>query len=97
MIDQDDSHVYQAGLFVPFGLTQPEGIVRARRRQLHSGISYKQSAIDKVDIHENLVRVSDGTTLSYDVLVVATGAVLIPDETDGLTGPGWMERIFTYL
>jgi sulfide:quinone oxidoreductase len=30
------------------------------------------------------------------VLVVATGATLLPDETEGLTGPGWMERVFTF-
>jgi sulfide:quinone oxidoreductase len=34
--------------------------------------------------------------LGYDVLVVATGARLVPEETEGLTGPGWMERVFTF-
>jgi len=33
VVDQDDAHVYQPGLlFVPFGLTHPEDIVRSRRR-----------------------------------------------------------------
>ena len=31
---------------------------------------------------------ADGDALAYDVLVVATGAQLLPEETDGLTGPG---------
>jgi sulfide:quinone oxidoreductase len=40
VIDEDDIHVYQPGLlFVPFGLTQPEGIVRPRGRQLAKGAS----------------------------------------------------------
>ena len=30
------------------------------------------------------------------MLVVATGAVLVPEETEGLTGPGWMEKVFTF-
>jgi sulfide:quinone oxidoreductase len=34
--------------------------------------------------------------LPYDVLVVATGAVLVPEETEGLTGPGWMDKVFTF-
>ena len=38
----------------------------------------------------------DGTVLPYDVLVVATGARLQPEETEGLTGPGWNERVFTF-
>ena len=69
---------------------------RPRSRQLHSGITYKQSPIERVDIEANEVHLSDGTTLGYEVLIVATGAVLAPEETDGLTGPGWMERVFTF-
>jgi sulfide:quinone oxidoreductase len=38
----------------------------------------------------------DGTTVDYDVLVVASGATLVPEETEGLTGPGWMENVFTF-
>ena len=30
------------------------------------------------------------------MLVVATGAALVPEETEGLTGPGWMEKVFTF-
>ena len=30
------------------------------------------------------------------MLVVATGARLLPEETEGLTGPGWMEKVFTF-
>jgi sulfide:quinone oxidoreductase len=90
VIDQDDRHVYQPGLlFVPFGLAQPEEIVRPRRRQLHGGIGYHQSPIDHVELDQQRVHLEDGTTLTYDVLVVATGATLVPEETEGLTGAGW--------
>jgi len=97
VVDQDDRHLYQPGLlFVPFGLTHVEDIVRPRGRQLHDGISYRQSAVDSVDITDDQVLLADGTSLEYDVLVVATGAVLVPEETEGLTGPGWMEKVFTF-
>jgi sulfide:quinone oxidoreductase len=97
VVDQDDRHVYQPGLlFVPFGLTHPEDIVRPRHRQLHDGIAFVDSAIDQVDIATNEVRLENGSTLSYDVLVVATGAVLVPEETESLTGPGWMDKVFTF-
>ncbi len=97
VIDQDDRHVYQPGLlFVPFGLASAEHIVRPRGRQLHSGIAYIKSAIDCVDVEANLVTLENGTTLGYDVLVVATGAVLVPEETEGLTGVGWMDKVFTF-
>jgi sulfide:quinone oxidoreductase len=97
VIDQDDRHVYQPGLlFVPFGLSHPEDIVRPRGRQLHDGITFVEAAIDRVDIEANQVHLADGSTHGYDVLVVASGVRLQPEETEGLTGPGWNERVFTF-
>ena len=97
VVDQDDRHVYQPGLlFVPFGMTHSEDIVRPRGRQLKSGIEFHESAIDHVDIPANQVHLSDGAVLAYDVLVVATGAILTPEETEGLTGAGWMDKVFTF-
>ncbi len=97
VVDQDDRHLYQPGLlFVPFGHTTVEDIVRPRSRQLSRGIDFRRSGIDRVDVASNAVHLTDGTTLAYDVLVVATGAVLLPEETEGLTGPGWMSKVFTF-
>ena len=97
VVDQDDVHVYQPGLlFVPFGLTHPEDIVRPRGRQLRAGIDYRTTGVDRVEAADRTVVLTDGSSLPYDVLVVATGAVLAPEETEGLTGAGWMERVFTF-
>jgi sulfide:quinone oxidoreductase len=97
VVDQDDRHVYQPGLlFVPFGLTHAEDIVRPRHRQLHDGIEFRRTGIDRVDIEAHEVHLLDDTVLPYDVLVVATGAVLLPEETEGMIGPGWMEKVFTF-
>jgi sulfide:quinone oxidoreductase len=97
VVDQDDQHVYQPGLlFVPFGLTHPDDIVRPRHRQLHDGVDYVQQAIHHVDLDAEVVVLDDGATLDYDVLVVATGAALLPEETEGLTGPGWKENVHTF-
>ena len=97
VVDQDNRHVYQPGLlFVPFGLAHVEDIVRPRRRQLRRGIDFVESAIDRVEVERDQVYLSDGSLLPYDVLVVATGARLVPEETEGLAGPGWMEKVFTF-
>jgi sulfide:quinone oxidoreductase len=97
VVDQDDRHVYQPGLlFVPFSLTHLDEIVRPRSRQLRRGVAYRQSGIDRVDLGAQQVHLSDGGTLPYDVLVIGTGAVLAPEETEGLTGRGWMEKVFTF-
>jgi sulfide:quinone oxidoreductase len=97
VVDQDDSHIYQPGLlFVPFGMAHLDEIIRPRKHQLHRGIGYRQTGIDRVDLETERVWLGDGTALEYDVLVVATGSTLVPEETEGLLGPGWMEKVFTF-
>ena len=97
VVDRDDSHVYQPGLlFVPFGLAEPDEIVRSRRAQLRDGIGFLLAEVDRVEIEANTVHLTNGDMLPYDVLVVASGSVLVPEETEGLTGPGWGERTFTF-
>jgi sulfide:quinone oxidoreductase len=97
VVDRDDRHVYQPGLlFVPFGLAQIGEVVRPRRRQLRSGIVFHEHEVDSVVLDRDEVVLDDGTALPYDVLVVASGVRLQPEETEGLTGPGWNERVFTF-
>ncbi|HEU4451050.1 MAG TPA: FAD/NAD(P)-binding oxidoreductase [Gaiellaceae bacterium] len=97
VVDRDDRHVYQPGLlFVPFGLASVETIVRPRRRQLREGVVFHESEAASVSLDRDEVLLDDGTVLPYDVLVVATGTRLQPEETEGLAGPGWNERVFTF-
>ncbi len=97
VVDRDDRHVYQPGLlFVPFGLADPAEIVRSRRAQLHDGVEFRLAEVQRVETAESLVYLADGQTLSYDLLVIATGASLLTEETEGLQGPGWQENVFTF-
>lgn len=97
VVDRDDDHVYQPGLlFVPFRPVGADGLVRSRPRQLHAGIGYHRAGVRRVDVDQDQVHLDDGATLPYDVLVIATGARLLPEETDGLTGPGWRESVHTF-
>jgi sulfide:quinone oxidoreductase len=97
VVDQDDRHVYQPGLlFVPFGLAGLDEIVRPRRRQLRKGIVFHEQEVESVSFDSDVVALDDGTMLPFDVLVVATGVRLQPEETEGLTGPGWNRHAFTF-
>jgi sulfide:quinone oxidoreductase len=97
VIDPDDAHLYQPGLlFVPFGLTRPASLTRPRDQQFRDGVTFLRAAVDRVDLDSDRVVLAGGEPVRYDVLIVATGARLIPDETEGLTGPGWMEKVFTF-
>jgi sulfide:quinone oxidoreductase len=97
VVDRDDRHVYQPGLlFVPFALASVDEIARPRRRQLRKGIVFHECEVASVDLDANAVLLTDGSSLPYDVLIVASGARLQPEETDGLTGAGWNRRVFTF-
>jgi len=97
VVDRNNNHIYQPGLlFVPFGLTRPDRIVRPRARQLGPGIGYRQSAVDHVDIERREVHLEAGTILPYDVLVVATGAALLPGETEGLAEAMAQAKAFSF-
>ncbi len=97
VVDQDRDHLYQPGLlFVPFGLAHGEDLVRPRDRQLRRGVGFIESGVDHVDVDGKQVTLEDGSIHPYDVLVLASGSRLVPDETEGLTGPGWMEKVFTF-
>ena len=94
VVDQDDDHVYQPGLlFLPFGLATVEDLVRPRAHQLHGAVGYHRAVVDHVDVERRRVFLGDGTLLRYDVLVIATGARLVPEETEGLT---WGRSVHTF-
>ena len=97
VVDRDNRHVYQPGLlFVPFGLASLDELARPRVRQLRRGVVFHEAEVAWVELDHDEVVLLDGGVLPYDVLVVASGARLQPEETDGLTGAGWNERVCTF-
>lgn len=97
VIDENDQHLYQPGLlFIPFGIYQPEDIIKPRSKQLHKGIRYIQSPIKALDAAQKAVTLENGQSVLYDLLIVATGAQLLFDEIEGLTGPGWRDTVFDF-
>jgi len=97
IVDQDRNHLYQPGLlFIPFGIYQPEDLVRRQVDCLPSQVNRIESGIRRVLTDTNEVVLADGRKLSYDVLIIATGTQIAPEETVGLTGAGWGERMFEF-
>lgn len=92
LVDRDDQHLYQPGLlFVPFGLSRPEELVRSRKLLAPPGVRLCLAGIERVDPESRRVVLLTGETLSYDLLIVATGSRIVPDALEGLTGPGWRQ------
>ncbi len=90
LIDRDTRHLYQPGLlFVPFGGMPIERVARDRHETLPEGVTLNLSGVERLSPETREVLLGDGTRLTWEVLIVATGARLAPEETPGLTGPGW--------
>jgi sulfide:quinone oxidoreductase len=97
IVDQDNQHVYQPGLlFIPFGIYQPQETVKPRRPQVSGDVEYVQAGIDRVEAEQDTVYLDDGTALRYDILIVATGTNIAPQETEGLTGAGWRDTMHEF-
>lgn len=97
VVDEDPRHIYQPGLlFVPFGIYRPDDIVRPRGMQMHEQVTYKAGAIEQVVPDDHAVLLKDGTRLPYDVLVIATGTRIAPEETEGLVGREWQHAVFDF-
>jgi len=97
VIDRDDVHVYQPGLlFLPFGSYRKEEIVKRRAHLVDRHVELRFAEIDRIAPDENAVHLVRGDKVPYDVLIVATGSRILPEQTTGLTGPGWKDTAFDF-
>ncbi len=97
VVDRDDLHVYQPGLlFLPFGGYRTDEILKRRKNLLDPRVELRVADIDRVAPDESSVTLKGGEKLAYDVLVVATGSRILPEQTPGLTGEGWKRTAFDF-
>ncbi len=97
IVDQDDRHLYQPGLLLlPFGVYEPDELVKPRRSFLPGGVDLVMGEIERVDAPAAQVFLTDGRQLNYDYLVIATGTSPRPAETPGMTGTEWRTSIFDF-
>lgn len=97
MVDQDATHYYQPGyLFIPFGSYVRADVVKPKRDFIPSGVTLVQSGIEAIEPESNRVRLTNGATLAYDFLIVATGADIHPEQTPGLEAENWGSSIHTF-
>ncbi len=97
VVEPSPVHTYQPGLlFVPFGKKMVDEFQRPLAQQLRSGVQLLQAEVSSVDITGQTVTTTTGKTIEYDILIVATGASLLTEETEGLLGSGWGRDVFTF-
>lgn len=97
IVDKDENHYYQPGfLFIPFGVYKPEDVVKPKREFIPEGVNFIVNEIEKIQPEKNEVLLKGGTSLNYDILIVATGTIPVPEETEGLKGELWYKDIFDF-
>jgi sulfide:quinone oxidoreductase len=97
VVEQGDIHYYQPGyLFIPFGTYEPHQVMKPMRRFIPDGVDVVKAEIDRVDAAASTVWLTDGRSLEYDQLVIATGTTPRPEETPGLTEGEWRKSIHDF-
>lgn len=97
IIDEKEEHHYQPGyLFLPFDIYTPDDIIKSIEEFIPKQASLVKGKIDKVIPTENKVKMADGSELNYDILIIATGAKIAPEETEGMKGSEWHKSVFDF-
>ncbi len=97
MVDQNPVHYYQPGfLFIPFGTYRKEDVVKPKKSFIPSNVDLIMSPIDVIEPDQNRVKLPDGRVLTYDFLVIATGADVHPEQTPGLAEHEWHKSIHDF-
>ncbi len=97
IVDQHETHYYQPGfLFIPFGIYKRKDVIKPKRDFFPSEANVIVSEIEKIEPKENRVILKDSKVLSYDILIIATGAQIKPEETEGLKGELWHKNVFDF-
>jgi len=97
LVDQHEIHYYQPGfLFIPFGIYTRNDVIKPKRDFFPPDVEVIISPIEEIQPRNNKVKLNNGQVLTYDILIIATGSDIHPEETDGLTDGGWQQNIFDF-
>ncbi|MFH6769117.1 FAD/NAD(P)-binding oxidoreductase [Gaetbulibacter aquiaggeris] len=96
IVDQYKTHYYQPGfLFLPFDIYTEDQVKKVGKKFIPKGVNYIQKKIEQIFPKENKVELED-ETLQYDLLIVATGCKIAPQETEGMKGENWHKTVFDF-
>lgn len=97
IIDEREEHHYQPGyLFLPFDIYTPEDIVKTIEEFIPKDVTLLKQKINRIAPEENKVLLAGNEELVYDVLIIATGAKIAPEETEGMNGAEWQKSVFDF-
>lgn len=97
IIDEREKHYYQPGyLFLPFDMYTPDDIVKTIEEFIPKHARLIKHTIDRILPEEHKIVLDGGTEIAYDVLIIATGAKIAPEEVSGMQGSEWQKSVFDF-
>lgn len=85
MLSASDKHMYQPGLlYVAFGQMTPDQLYRDQASLLEGTIDFHVDPVEKFHLDQNKVVTKSGKVYEYDILVMATGSRIVPEQIPGL-------------
>jgi len=97
IVDERKEHYYQPGfLFLPFDQYKPEDVVKPIQDFIPKGVDFVNVAASRISPNDHQVILANGNALLYDILIIATGTEIAPDEIEGMQSDAWGKSIFTF-
>ena len=97
IVEKETGHYYQPGfLFIPFGFYKTEEILKPTKKFFPAGVDIITCEIENIDPKLNTVTLTNKTEISYDILIIATGTRISPEDTPGLKGDLWQKNVFDF-
>jgi len=85
MLTASDQHMYQPGLlYVAFGHMMADELYRDQAGLLDSNIEFHVDPVEQFQFDQNRVITRSGSIHNYDILAIATGSRIVPEEVPGL-------------
>ncbi|WP_297477109.1 FAD/NAD(P)-binding oxidoreductase [Ferrovum sp.] len=85
MLSASDKHMYQPGLlYLAVGRMTPDELYRDQASLLESTIRFHVDPVEEFHLDDQHVKTRSGRVHAYDILVIATGSRMYPEEIPGL-------------
>ena len=81
VVDATGSHAYQPGyMYIAMGHEKPQKLVRPEKSLLDGNVELVIDAVTAIDAPGRSVTLASGATMTFDQLVIALGARILPGE-----------------
>jgi sulfide:quinone oxidoreductase len=95
--EKENNHYYQPGfLFLPFGQYSRKRVTKKTKSFLPSQVKLITSEATNIDKDSNTVSFKNNDSVIYDILIIATGVRIAPEDTPGLKDKLWYHKIFDF-